>query len=135
YAIIRIMMENNVQLFYRSSRKKKGTIGIDDQPEELEDNLEQKLQQYISAQDYRQATRYLYLITLTLLNEKGLIRWHPEATNQDYQRQLSGSAWDRPFRALTGFYEKVWYGEFPLGQTQFERLHFYFQDFFKTVPA
>lgn len=135
FVIVRIMMDNNVSLFYRSSRKRKGAIGIGDESGEMEENLAEKLQHYINGQDYRQATRYLYLITLTLLNEKGLIRWHPEATNQDYQRQLNGSAWDRSFRDLTGFYEKVWYGEFPLGAAQFDRLHHYFEDFFKTVPA
>jgi hypothetical protein len=86
-------------------------------------------------QDYRQATRYLYLISLSLLNEKGLIRWHPEATNHEYILQLRGSAWESPFRYLTGLYEKVWYGEFPLGETQFSRLRVYFDNFYKTVPA
>ena len=135
YAIYRIMRDNNVRLFYQSSRKRKGPDGSDGPDSETPLDLNRQLQHYMQLQDYRQATRYLYLISLSLLNEKGLIRWHPEATNHEYILQLSGSAWENSFRYLTGLYEKVWYGEFPLGETQFNRLQVYFDNFYKTVPA
>lgn len=135
YAIIRIMKENNVRLFYRSGKKKTGLSGKDSPAEEMGADLNQQLQHFIQARDYRQATRYLYLISLTLLNEKGLIRWHQDATNQEYLLQLKGSSWEASFRYLTGIYDRVWYGEFPLGESQFNRLHLYFEDFYKTVPA
>lgn len=135
YAIIRIMKENNVRLFYRSGKKRTGLPGKDSPAEEMGTDLNQQLQHFIQAGDYRQATRYLYLISLTLLNEKGLIRWHQDATNQEYLLQLKGSSWESSFRYLTGIYDRVWYGEFPLGESQFNRLHQYFEDFYKTVPA
>jgi len=135
YAIIRIMKENNVRLFYRSGKKKNGPSGPESPGEEMGEDLGRQLQHFIQVRDYRQATRYLYLISLTLLNEKGLIQWHRDATNQEYLLQLKGSSWEASFRNLTGIYDKVWYGEFPLGETQFSRLHQYFEDFFKTVPA
>ena len=135
YAIVRIMNENNVRLFYRSAKKKTGLSGQDSPADEMGEDLGKQLQHFIRIRDYRQATRYLYLISLTLLNEKGLIRWHKDATNQEYLLQLKGSSLEPPFRYLTGLYDKVWYGEFPLGETQFTRLHQYFEDFYKTVPA
>ncbi|HXO74864.1 MAG TPA: DUF4129 domain-containing protein [Puia sp.] len=135
YAVIRIMKENNVRLFYRSGKKRTGLSGPDSPAEEMGEDLNQQLQHFIQVRDYRQATRYLYLISLTRLNEKGLIQWHRDATNQEYLLQLKGSSWEASFRNLTGIYDKVWYGEFPLGETQFTRLHQYFEDFFKTVPA
>jgi hypothetical protein len=135
YAIIRIMKENNVRLFYRSGKKKTGLSWKDSTAEEMGADLNQQLQHFIQARDYRQATRYLYLISLTLLNEKGLIQWHQDATNQEYLLQLKGSSWEASFRNLTGIYDRVWYGEFPLGESQFNRLHQYFEDFYKTVPA
>jgi len=135
YGIYRIMRDNNVRLFYRSSRKKKGLVKPDVQDDESPEDLARQLQHFIQTQDYRQATRYLYLISLSLLNEKGLIRWHSEATNHEYILQLKGSAWESSFRYLTGLYEKVWYGEFPLGETQFLRLRGYFDNFYKTVPV
>jgi hypothetical protein len=135
YAIIRIMNENNVRLFYRSAKKRTGLSGQDSPANEMGEDLNQQLQHFIQVRDYRQATRYLYLISLTLLNEKGLIQWHRDATNQEYLFQLKGSSLETSFRYLTGIYDKVWYGEFPLGETQFNRLHQYFEDFYKTVPA
>lgn len=135
YAIIRIMKENNLRLFYRPAKKKTSLSGQDSPADEMGADLNQQLQHFIQARDYRQATRYLYLISLTLLNEKGLIRWHQDATNQEYLLQLKGSSWENSFRYLTGIYDRVWYGEFPLGEAQFNRLHQYFEDFYKTVPA
>jgi hypothetical protein len=135
YAIIRIMKENNVRLFYRSAKKRTGLSGQDSPADEMGADLNQQLQHFIQLGDYRQATRYLYLISLTLLNEKGLIQWHQDATNQEYLLQLKGSSWEASFRYLTGIYDRVWYGEFPLGESQFNRLHQYFEDFYKTVPA
>jgi hypothetical protein len=135
YAIIRIMNENNVRLFYRSAKSRKGLSGPELPEDETGADLNQQLQHFIQLRDYRQATRYLYLISLTMLNEKGLIQWHRDATNQEYLLQLKGSAWETSFRYLTGIYDKVWYGEFPLEETQFNRLHHYFEDFYKTVPA
>lgn len=135
YVIVRIMNENNVRLFYRSAKNKTGLPGEDSPAEEMGEDPAQRLQHFIQLRDYRQATRYLYLIALTRLNEKGLIQWHRETTNQEYLLQLKGSSWETSFRYLTGIYDKVWYGEFPLGETQFNRLHHYFEDFYKTVPA
>ena len=77
------------------------------------------------------AVRYLFLKTLRLLNERELIKYHIQATNREYVRQLSGSALGDPFRFLTGAYEKVWYGEFSLSEGQFEKLYPYFTDFYK----
>jgi hypothetical protein len=135
YAIIRIMNENNLRLFYRPAKKRTGLSGQDSPADEMGEDLNQQLQHFIQLRDYRQATRYLYLISLTLLNEKGLIQWHKETTNQEYLLQLKGSSLESSFRSLTGIYDKVWYGEFPLNETLFNRLHQYFEDFYKTVPA
>jgi len=134
YVIIRIIIDNNVRLFYRSSKRKKGQ-GPDQSEDETEEDLNQRLKDCLLAKDYRQATRYLYLISLSLMNEKQLIKRHADATNHEYVSQLRGSAWESPFRFLTGLYEKVWYGDFALQESQFTRLHRYFEDFFKTVAA
>jgi len=134
YAIIRIIAENNLRLFYR--RPAKTAAGPQEVASPLEEDLEQQLQMALAAKDHRMAVRYLFLKTLRLLNDRGLIRYHIQATNREYVRQLSGSALGDPFRFLTGAYEKVWYGEFSLSDGQFEKLYPYFQDFYKmTGPS
>ena len=131
YAIIRIIAENNLRLFYRSPVKKK-TLVKEDAVSPLEEDLDGQLMHFLQIGDHRQAVRYLYLKSLRLLNDQGLIRFHQESTNEEYLRQLSATPQAPAFRVLTGLYEKVWYGEFPLGEGQFAKIHGYFEDFFKT---
>jgi Domain of unknown function (DUF4129) len=131
YAIIRIIAENNLRLFYRSPVKKKILLN-ESAASPLEEDLDGQLMHFLQIGDHRQAVRYLYLKSLRLLNDQGLIRFHQESTNEEYLRQLSATPQAPAFRVLTGVYEKVWYGEFPLGEEQFAKIHGYFEDFFKT---
>lgn len=131
YAIIRIIAENNLRMFYRPPGKK--PVAREDETSPLEEDLDRQLQLALDSGDHRMAVRYLYLKTLRLLNDRELIRYHIQATNREYVGQLSGSAFGDPFRFLTGAYDRVWYGEFALGDGQFNRLHQYFQDFYKSI--
>ena len=134
FAILRIMFENNLGLFYRKRAKR--VVGGGTQNEVAEDeDLDERLQYYLDHHDHRQAVRYLYLRSLRALSERGLIQGGGRSTNREYLRQLSGTPQEAPFRFLTGAYEKVWYGEFDLGDQTFRRLHQYFEDFDKTVAA
>lgn len=132
YAIVRIIQDNNLRLFYRSPTKKSSGGGQTESPEPLDEDLEGQLMHFLQIKDHRQSVRYLYLKSLRLLNDRGLIRYHQESTNHEYLQQLSATLQEAPFRDLTIAYEKVWYGEFPLDDQQFGRLHHYFEDFYKT---
>ena len=133
FAIVKIVTQNNLQFFYRAAKRQPAASGED--PIAQEDDLEGRLQHYLQTRDYRQAVRYLFLKSLRLLDDRGLIRYHQEATNHEYWRQLSQTPQAKPFRNLTLIYEKVWYGEFPLGSPLFEQVHQFFEDFYKTVRA
>jgi Domain of unknown function (DUF4129) len=135
YAIIRIIAENNMRLFYRSPRQKGSTAAREGRPDEVEEDLEGQLQHFLQIRDHRQAVRYLYLKSLRMLSDRGLIRLHLQSTNREYLAQLGNDPHRGPFSELTFAYEKVWYGEFPLNDTQFDRLHRYFEDFYKTVRS
>jgi hypothetical protein len=134
YAIVRIIVTNRLQLFYRPpKRMTPGNPGAEEVTPE--DDLEGQLTHFMQTKDYRQAVRHLYLKTLRLLNDREMIRYHPESTNQEYWQQLSATPQGRPFRNLIAIYENVWYGEFPLGDALFVRLHQYFEEFYKSVRA
>ncbi len=136
FAILRIMLENNLGLFYRSRTKKRaGDDGGQGEDGTAEEDLDQRLQYYLARNDHRHAVRYHYLRSLRALSGRGLIQGGARTTNREYLRQLSGTPLEAPFRFLTGAYEKVWYGEFDLGDEAFRRLHRYFEDFDKTVAA
>lgn len=133
FAIYKIIKENNLQFFYRKPLK---TVSkeADGLTEMTEEDLDEKLQQALRAGDHRLGVRYLFLKTLALLDSGGLIRFHIQATNQEYLRQLNGAVQEPRFRFLTEAYEFVWYGDFLLSSEQFDRLNHYFQDFYKSIP-
>ena len=134
YAIVRIIVTNRLQLFYRSpKRMTAGNAGVEEFTPE--DDLEGQLTHFVQIKNYREAVRYLYLKTLRILNDRGMIRYHPESTNQEYWQQLSATPQGRPFRDLITIYENVWYGEFSMGDALFIRLREYFDDFYKSVQA
>ena len=135
FAIVRIAMENNVSLFYRRRPGKNRGAGEDIVGLPPAEDLDERIQFFLNAGDRRQATRYLYLKTLHLLSDRGLIRWHAEATNHDYLRELKGTPTEPSFRFLTRAYEMVWYGEFILSEPSFRRLHAHFTDLYKTLGA
>jgi hypothetical protein len=133
YALVRIIADNNLRLFYTTPRKL--VAGEEkDVPAPLEEDLEGRLQYYLQQKDFRQAVRYLYLKSLHLLEVRGLIRvqHHKTMTNREYLQQLGATPQRASFLDLTKAYENVWYGEFPLNERQFERLHHYFDEFYKT---
>jgi hypothetical protein len=71
--------------------------------------------------DYRTAVRYLYLSSLLLLDERGLLRFDRSKTNREYLRsvsafpQLSG-----PLRDVIDVFDRVWYGFHTIDQDDFE---------------
>jgi hypothetical protein len=135
FAILRIMFENNLGLFYRSRAKKKRSGGGDvtDGADLAAEDLDERLRYYLGRNDHRHSVRYLYLRSLRGLGGRGLIKGGGEFTNREYLRQLAGTPQEAAFRFLTSAYEKVWYGDFQLGDDAFRRLHQYFEDFDKTA--
>ena len=72
---------------------------------------------------------------LKLLDQRGLIRYHPEATNYEYVNQLSNHPLAADFRFQTTVYEYVWYGEFELSYERFQAVHANFLKLHKANSA
>jgi hypothetical protein len=131
FVIYRIIIVNNLFLFISSKK-----IRTDDEQEEedfRDENLDDKINKAIREKDYRSAIRFQYLKGLRLLNDKGWIRYHAQATNHDYVYQLSQHPVAGDFRFLTQVYDYVWYGEFALNDEQFTRLQTNFKSFYQVV--
>lgn len=72
--------------------------------------------------DYRRAVRYLYLSTLLLLEERGLLRFDRSRTNREYLRSIA----DRPelfgiLQSIVDVFDRVWYGFQPLDDAGYSR--------------
>ncbi len=71
-----------------------------------------------TAQDYRNAIRYLYLSSLLLLDERGVLHYDRTLTNREHLRQIA----NRPavadaLRPVVNTFDRVWYGFAPVDET------------------
>lgn len=132
FVIYRIIIKNNLFLFYSS---KKVRAAADDEEEEgiRDENIDDKINKAVKERDYRSAIRYYYIKGLQLLNNRGLIRYHAQATNHEYVYQLSQTPVAGDFSFLTQVYDFVWYGEFAVNDEQFARLQSDFKKFYQAV--
>jgi hypothetical protein len=131
FVVYRIIIVNNLFLFYSS--KKVRTYDDEEEEDIRDENIDDKINKAIREKNYRSAIRYYYLKGLQLLNNKGLIRYHAQATNHDYVYQLSQNPMAGDFRFLTQVYDYVWYGEFAVNDEQFTRLQSDFKRFYQAV--
>jgi hypothetical protein len=61
--------------------------------------------------DYRNAVRYLYLSSLLILDEQGLLRYDRSRTNREYLRSISSKPQlANPLRDVIDVFDRVWYG-------------------------
>ncbi|HEU0291586.1 MAG TPA: DUF4129 domain-containing protein [Anaerolineales bacterium] len=61
--------------------------------------------------DYRNAIRYLYLSSLLVLDERGLLRYDRSRTNREYLRSVSSKpGLAAPLRDVVDVFDRVWYG-------------------------
>lgn len=77
----------------------------------------QEAEAHAQGGDYRRAVRFLYLSTLLLLEERGLLRFDRSRTNREYLRSVA----DRPellktLQSIVDVFDRVWYGFQPLDE-------------------
>ncbi len=112
---------NLVNVFSRKKPGKSFSLNIGE--EELDQlNLQEMLDEALSNSDFHAATRYLYLITLKMLNDQNLISWSIEKTNFDYERELETHPSSPLFSKLTTYYEFVEYGDFEIDKGGYSKV-------------
>jgi hypothetical protein len=71
--------------------------------------------------DFRSAVRYLYLSSLLVLDERGLLRYDRTKTNREYLRSISHApALAGQLREVVEVFDEVWYGYHSLGEESFK---------------
>ncbi len=61
--------------------------------------------------DYRNAVRYLYLSSLLILDEHGMLRYDRSRTNREYLRSVSSKPeLSKPLGDVIDVFDRVWYG-------------------------
>ena len=71
--------------------------------------------------DYRNAVRYLYLSSLLILDEQGLLRYDRSRTNREYLRSVSSKPQlAKPLGDVIDVFDKVWYGFEPVDDETYQ---------------
>ncbi len=81
----------------------------------------QKAQALSRGGDYRSAVRFLYLSSLLLLDERGVLRYDRSKTNREYLRSISNSPeLEKPLSEVIEVFDEVWYGYHSLDDDTFK---------------
>jgi hypothetical protein len=131
FAFYRIVIDNKLYLFYSPPKKLTNPEGDEEVLQRVD--LDEKIQHALQSMDYRLAVRWMHLKALHLLDERGLIRFHADGTNQEYILQLSNHEQSKVFQYLTLVYDYAWYGGFALTQQQAEILQQNFNQFYTAL--
>lgn len=94
--------------------------------DEIEKNLllvdfEKLIKESIKSGEHRLSIRYYYLFLLKKLSEKNIIAWDAEKTNSDYLYEIKSPQLKANFEYLSYLYNYIWYGEFELTLTEFQK--------------
>ncbi len=88
----------------------------------------------LTANDYRLAIRYSYLLILQKLTEAEIIIYESDKTNSEYISEISRIAMPRDstlksgFQKATNLYDHVWYGNFEVTEADFAKAKPTFSD-------
>jgi hypothetical protein len=75
-----------------------------------------------AASDYRNAVRYLYLSSLLMLDERGLIHYDRTLTNREHLRQVAEKAQvAEALRPVVNTFDDVWYGFAPINELLYQQ--------------
>jgi hypothetical protein len=96
-------------------------------------NFDKLIEEATSKKDFRKAIRLHFLKLLKDLTDNNLITWQIDKTNNDYSIELANNKYSSKFKELALLYEYIWYGDFPLDETNFISTILKFKEF-KIIP-
>lgn len=106
-----------------SNASNKSIVSITDDEALIKNkDLSKLINQAIALKNYQLAVRYYYLNILKQLENKDLIAWEQQKTNEDYIKEISKEAIKSSFEKLTRLYDFVWYGNFDISEIEFARV-------------
>jgi len=85
--------------------------------------------------NYRLAIRYYYLWLLKSLSNAEIIEYDVEKTNSDYFYEIQLESIKEEFSYTSYLYNYIWYGEFNIDQSQFDKAKHAFLKFLNSTKA
>lgn len=114
---------------------KKGAIAEEVQEEQVQpgSDMDRLIRQALQNRNFRLAIRYQYLNSLYKLAEKGFVQFAVDKTNYQYVTELTNQQQRNDFAKLTLHYEYVWYGEFDIDETLYQKIEPGFTAFYNKI--
>jgi uncharacterized membrane protein required for colicin V production len=128
YFLIKFLMSKDGNFFF-SKKNRKLHIAENDIRENIHEiNFPQTILALEKQKDFRAAIRYQFLFILKKLSDKKLIDWNIEKTNKDYLHEIQDKNLKKKFRELVHIFDYVWYGEFDINETDYEKFKQKFEE-------
>lgn len=118
YLLIKFLTQSPISSVFKTEEKDIDSFKyVEENIKEI--NFDKLITKALKENNYRLATRYLYLSSLKTLTNKNVIEWHYDKTNSDYINEIKDSNLKILFKRISYIYDYVWYGEFPIDETTF----------------
>lgn len=85
-------------------------------------NFEKLIQEATEKNEYRLATRLIFLYALKILSDKHLIDFSAGKTNHDYVEELQPGEIKTGLNELSFYFDYAWYGNFAINEGQFQKV-------------
>lgn len=126
--IVKFFLKVNVNNLVTGKTDKSSILLTEDEEIINNKNINDLIEQAIKQKNYRLAVRYYYLLVLQKLQEKDLIEWQQQKTNEDYIKEIQQKTLIDKFKNLTYLYDFVWYGNFEINELEFAKVEANFND-------
>ncbi|MBV7267815.1 hypothetical protein [Winogradskyella luteola] len=132
YLLIKFLLQNPVSSVFKTEDKAiEGFSYVEEHIEKVD--FDKLIKKALKDNNYRLATRYMYLKSLKVLANKKTIEWHYDKTNSDYLNEIKDSKLKALFKRVSYIYDYVWYGEFPIDEVNFNKNKDDFNQLIKTT--
>jgi len=114
----------------------KDEIKLSESSEELDKlNFDELFKSAVENNNYKLAIRYLFLKSLQLLAEKGMIELRENKTNQQYLLEIKQVKVSDKFRRATSRFEWVWYGDLSVDEQVLKSSQTEFNELFGSIVS
>ena len=119
FLIVHFMFNINFRKYFTDKNAEAEVNYGEDEEIIRKKDIDAMLQDAIEKGNYRLALRYFYLKLLKRLEKNNIIKWEPQKTNFEYQKEIKNKDYNNKFNKFTLWYDYIWYGKYPLSQKEF----------------
>jgi hypothetical protein len=84
--------------------------------------LERRLEEALSKEDYREAVRIYFIFIIKDLSSKNWISWERKKTNMSYLMEMRNKPQFNLFNETVSIYDIVWYGNYTITRSNFNEV-------------